>query len=343
MTVMRNLKIILIFLIAPGILIAQSPGKVRQELEKTDAVIQRARIVVEPSNNPEAQLLLNQAINIQQAAWDRYQRKRYRQSYIQTLAARQRAREAIFITTDKERIEEEIERTNELINELGPDITGIEDQQTAELWKMAKTEQSAATNYYRAHRWRLALRFTLAARNHLYELMHKIKRFHSREQVQAELERTDFILKQTAEAISASNNNIQAQERLKKAEERQLQAKNHFRSRMPVQAIKLTLAARELAFRSWQQISQYPDSTILNSALKETEHLIAQWSDKINQQENDEFKKMLAAAIEHQNAARELYQQGNLAAALRHANQARQILYRAIELINLAEPIPGRN
>jgi len=340
---MRKLIISLLFLLAVRGLNAQTPDKVRQELERTDLVIQQARTIVEPANNPDAQLLLNQAIELQQTAWNGYRQKRYRWSYSRTLAARQRARYAIeMVNTDPERIKTEIQRTNELINQLNPEITKNEDPETADLWKMAQTEQTAALNYFRVRRWRLALRFTLAARNHLYELTQKIKRFHSREEVQTELDRTDLVLKRIAEPVAASNN-LRAQEMFSRAGEWQQQAKNRFRSQMPLQAIKLTFAARDLAFRAWQQISSNLDSTIVNSALAETDHLIAEWSDKISQQQDPELQKLITSAITHQNTAREFYQQGNLTNALQYTNQARQILYRAIELLNLTEPAPAPN
>jgi hypothetical protein len=337
----RSLIVFLILLTAAGIVQAQSPDKIRQELERTDAIIQQARAIVEPANNPDAQLLLNQAIELQQTAWDGYRRKRYRWSYSRTLAARQRAREAMeLISSDPERIAAEIQRTGELINQLSPDITRTEDPQTTELWKMVQAEQGAALNYFRARRWRLALRFTIAARNHLYELIQKTKRVRSREAIQTELDRTDLILKRIAEPVAASNN-LRAQEMYTRAGQWQLQAKNLFRSRMHVPAIKLTFAAREHAFRAWQQLFKNPDSTIVNSALAETEHLIAQWSEKISQQQNEELNQLLGAAIDHQKTAQELYSQGNLTGALQYTGQARQILYRAIELYNRPEPVPN--
>ncbi len=340
MEMKRNFILLPLLLVVTGIIYAQSPDRVRQELERTDAIIQQAQAVVEPAHNPDAQLLLNQAIELQQTAWDGYRRKRYRWSYSRTLAARQRAREAMeMIISDPERIGAEIRRTADLINQFSPDITATEDPQTADLWKMVQSEQSAAVNYFRARRWRLALRFTIAARNHIYELMQKTKRFRSREEIQAELDRTDQILKRIAEPIATSNN-VRAQEMFNRAGEWQVQARNNFRARMPVQAIKLTFAARELAFRAWLQLYRNPDSTIVNSALTETDHLISEWSGKISQGQDAELNRLLTSAVNQQNTARELYQQGKLTDALLHTNRARQILYRAIELYNRAGTAP---
>ncbi len=331
-------------MLAPaGIIHAQHPDKVRQELERTDDIIEQIRAVVEPSNNPEAQLLFNQAVQIQQAAWEGYRRKRYRWSYSRTLAARQRAREAMeLITIDPKRIEAEIRRTNELIAQLQPAISRIEDPQITDLWKTVQTEQNAAMNYLQTRRWRWALRFTIAARNHIYEIMGRMRRFQSREKIQLELNRTDMVLQRTAGPISASNN-FRAQEMFSRAGEWQLQAKNRFRSRMYIPTMKLTFAAREMALRAWQLVIHKPDSTLVGTALRETDHLIVQWSDKINQQQDAKMKEILDLAIRQQNAARESYRQGDLSTALQQTNQARQTLYRIIELLNLAEPPTGEN
>lgn len=335
--------ILILMLGLTGIIYAQHPDRVRQELERTDDIIRQAGTIVDPSNNSEAKLLLNQAREIQQTAWDGYHRKRYRWSYSRTLAARQRAREAMeLITVDPQRIAAEIERTNELMSQLRPQITRIDDPQIADLWKTVQTEQNAALNYLRMRRWRWALRFTLAARNHIYEIMGKLGRFQSWEKIQGELNRTDLILQRISGAVAASHN-FRAQEMFSRAGEWQVQAKNRFRSRMYLVTVKLTFAARELAMRAWQLVTQTPDSSLVSSALEETEHLIVQWEERVNQQHDARIKEMLNLAIEQQNAARELYRQRNLNAALEQTNQARQMLYRIVELLNLAEPPAGKN
>ncbi|MEN9979124.1 MAG: hypothetical protein ABIK38_02120 [candidate division WOR-3 bacterium] len=338
-----SLLIPILMLGIAGIVYAQHPDKVRQELERTDDIIRQAGTIVEPSNNSEAQLLLNQAIVIQQTAWDGYRRRRYRWSYSRTLAARQRAREAMeLITVDPQRIAAEIERTNELMSQLRPQITRIDDPQIADLWKTVQTEQNAALNYLHTRRWRWALRFTMAARNHIYEIMGKLGRFQSWEKIQSELNRTDLILQRISGPVAASHN-FRAQEMFSRAGEWQVQAKNRFRSRMYLVTVKLTFAARELAMRAWQLVTQTPDSTLVSSALEETEHLIVQWEERVNQQQDARIKEMLNLAIKQQNAARELYRQRDLNAALEQTNQARQMLYRIVELLNLAEPPAGKN
>lgn len=326
-----------------GVTYAQHPDQVRQELERTDDIIRQTRTIVEPSNNAEAQSLLNQAMEIQRSAWEGYRRKRYRWSYSRTLAARQRAREAMeLITVDPKRIEAEIERTNELMNQLRPKITRIDDPQIADLWKTVQTEQNAASNYLQRRRWRWALRFTMAARNHIYEITGKLGRFQSREKIQSELNRTDLILQRISGPVAASHN-FRAQEMFSRAGEWQVQAKNRFRLRMYLVTVKLTFAARELALRAWEMVVHPPDSMLVSSALEETDHLIVQWEERVNQQQDIQIKEMLELAIKQQNVARELYRQGQLNAALKQTNQARQMLYRVVELLNSAEPAGSKN
>jgi len=329
-----------LILLSLGAVFAQSPDKVRQELERTDQVIQQARLLVEPANNLDAQAILDQAIEVQNSAWDGYRRRRYRWAYSRTLAARQRAREAMeLIANFPQRVEAELRRTEELKNEAGPTIIRMNEPRAWELWEMAQSEQATARSYFARRRFRLALRFTLAARNHLLELLAIARRWLVPEKVQAELERTEWLLEQSTEPVRLSND-LRAQEMFARAGEWQAQARNKFQTRLYGQALKLTLASRDLVFRAWGMVKGTPNAVFVQLALDETDHLIAQWLEKINQEGDAEIKGMLEQALTHQKNARDFLSAGNLLEAFQETNLARRLLNRAIELIDSQETAP---
>lgn len=336
-------KILLITLIFAGIVSAQSQERVHQELKQTDELIKRARDVVEPANNPEAQKALNQAIEIQNSAWDGYRRKRFRWAYSRTLAARQKARDAIeMIANAPERVQAEIQKTAELMNEARPAIIRMNDPRARELWQMAEMEQSAARDYLRQRRLRLALRFTLAARNHVGEVLGRTKRLTTPEGVKGEIERTQRLIEKIQEQVQASHN-TRAQEMLSKASEWQVQAYNRFQTRLFVQALKFTFASRDLILRAWEMATIDIDTLLVQLAVTETEHLLDTWSTKIANEGESEAQRLLDQAVKHQNLARQFRQTGNLPKALQETNQARRLLNRAIELLHIEEPASERD
>lgn len=336
-------KILLISALLAGVVLAQNQEQVRQELEKTDEVIKRAKQVVEPANNLEAQAVLNQAIEIQNSAWDGYRRKRHRWAYSRTLAARQRARESMeMIVNAPERVQAEIQRTADLLNQAGPAIIRTNEPRALELLQMAQNEQSASKNYLNQHRFRLALRFTLTARNHLYEALTRTKRLVAPERVKDEINRTQRLIEKMQEQIQA-NNNIRAQEMFAKAGEWQTRAQNSFRIRLFAQALKFTLASRDLILRVWEIMAIEIDTALVQLALDETEHLLASWLEKIAMADEPEVKRFHEQAVKQQNRARKLSQAGNLQKAFIETTQARRLLNRAIELLHFEEPASERD
>ncbi len=335
-------QVLFIILLFAGFLLAQNQERVRQELEKTDELIKQAKEVVETVNNPDAQAVLNQAVEIQNSAWDGYRRRRFRWAYSRTLAARQKAREATeMVRNAPERIRAEIRRTAEVMNEATPRIIRANEPRALELLKMAQKEQSAAQGYLHQRRFRLALRFTFAARNHLYEALTRAKRLTAPELVKEEIDRTQGLIAKIQEEIQESHN-LRAQEMFAKAGEWQVKAQNRFRLRLFAQALKFTLASRDLMFRAREIMTSEIDATLVQLALDETDHLLASWSEKILAEGESEAMRLLQEATKHQNTGRELFAADSLDKALLETTQARRLLNRAIELLHIEEPASER-
>ncbi len=317
------------------LVLGQSPERVRAELERTDAVISEVRTVVEPSNNQDASLLLQQAIEIQNNAWNGYHGKRYRWAYSRTLAARNRAREAReLVVVGPERVEAEIRRTAELMVDAERTIKRSNDPQVQELWRMAQTEQNQSKDNLRARRFRLALRLTLTARAHVRTALRLIKQLITPEQVAAEIDRTDQLINRIHEPLRASHN-IRAEEMFNRAGEWQVRARNAFRENRPGMALRFTLASRDLLLRAWALSTRTITPEMVTSSIEETEKLLKEWEPVIVQSPNSEAQKYLNQAKDNQKSAIELHKNGNLAAAFQQTNRARQLLTRALELLQV--------
>lgn len=328
-------KFLILILVVTGAISAQSREKVRAELERTDGVIQRVRLVVEPSGNEEARLILNQAIAIQNSAWDGYRAQRYRWALGRTFLARKRAWEAHQLVL-MVRVEEEFRWTAEVMNEAGPLLSRSDVPKVRELWRMAQSEQLTAREHLRARRMQMALRFTIAARRHTQSALKLLKSGITPEMVTREMERTDGVIQRATEPIRARDN-FRAQEMFARAGELQIRARNALRQRLFGQALRWTLASRELVLRVLLLESGLADDDF-NAVFEETEQLFVRWTRPIEFGDSEEAKGLLRQAQEHQADARRLKEAGDIAGALNQTNQARFLLNRAIELIGVNEP-----
>lgn len=330
----------LLILVILGTVFAQSPEKVRAELQRTDEVIERARVVVEPSGNEEARTLLRSAVEIQNSAWEGYRSRRYRWALSRTLAARQRAWQALdMVVNNPERVRQEIERTAQLMQEAEPLVNRIEDQRAQDLWQMARTEQSAAEENYRSRRYRMALRFTITAREHIGTALKLLRQVLAPERVELELERTERVQERAKGPIQAAKN-ARAQEMFQRALEWQVQAHNRFRERFLGRALRLTLASRDLTLRAWALVNKDVSPELLETTLSETERLFDLWSEQLEKEKSGEARRLLSEARNHQQTARELQKAGKLAAALQEATQAQRLMNRALEVLESGTAAP---
>ncbi|MEO0079928.1 MAG: hypothetical protein ABIK44_04565 [candidate division WOR-3 bacterium] len=330
-------RIIVILILALAAALAQSGQRVLEELRQTDEVIDRAREVVEPSNNQEAKGLLGEAIQLQNQAWDNYHGRRYVRAHGLTMDARLKARNAAgMVQADPERIQAEIRRTDELFAFAGPLIKRAAEPRALELWRIAGSEQQSAKDEFgRRHYW-LALKFTLAARLHVRTILNLLKAVIAPERVEAEIQRTAELTVRAQEAVQNSGNE-RARLLLQKALSLQEQARVSFRNRLYSQALRKTISARTILLRAWELATVAPVPTMVDQALKETDRLLETWAESIAQSDNPEAKGLLEQARIRQRSALEFHARNRLRLALAESNAAFRMIQRAIELIQAPE------
>ncbi len=340
----RNMRrLTVLFICLARVVLAQASGDLLEELRQTDQVIARVRPVVEQSQVREAKRLLAVAEEQQRAAWQAYENSHPRRALELTRRARQNAQQAERLAKDPEgerkrqeqeraRAREELRRTAEALTELGPLIRRAEEPSANELWKMAETEQTTAEDAFGRERYGIAIKFTLAAREHVRAALGLLKRSADPERIAQVLDRTDELLRRAAEPVKTSANQ-RAIDLLAKAAELQSQARSALRERRWVPAVKLSLAARELLLKAWEMVRGQLTPELIEQAIAETEELVRQWSGTIRQPGNSRAEQLLDQAALRLESARQHLAEKRLKPALAEACAAQKLMTKAIALL----------
>jgi hypothetical protein len=233
---------------------------------------------------------------------------------------------------DRERVRAEVRRTADLIAQFTPVVNQSGIPEVQQLWRIAQGEQSSAESYLGRERYRLAAKFTLAAREHGRSALQLIRRKANPERISRELDRTDALIERARAPVRQSGS-ARAIDLLGRADRWQAQARAAFNAKRFAQALKLGLSARDLALRAWESVRGGAAPELLERALAESDALIAEWSAPVRASENESAKSLLAQAESHQAAARANQSGGRPRAALAEAALARRLIGRAVELV----------
>lgn len=335
---MKRLLIVSLVLIAAGF--AQEGEKVRAELERTDRMIQEARPLVEPSGSREAREQLGQASDLQQVAWQLFEASRHRLALAKTREARLHVAKALELAQfDPREVEDAIRKTAEFMSEAGPAIKRSGHPKALELWRIANGEQESGRKHFERNEYRLALKFTTAARMHTRAALELIKRHGDPERVEKEVARTRALLDLAKEKVGREDD--RAAEVLNKAENWQREAEEALRSNRLQQALKLTLAARELLLRAWEMKRGAVNAELVERALKEIDRMIEQWAGPIKESGDQEAQRLFNQALEHQKSAQGYFSAKKLKAAWLETAIARRLLNRAIGMLESPGVEPG--
>jgi len=151
-------------------------GRLEQELQRTDEIIQRATELVRDAGNAQAAELVKKAVAIQSEAHMSFRNGRRAMSATQTKTARELAQRAMGLVMRpeerKERVQVELERTDEMLQGAKEKMTPDWPETAMALLSGAGRQQENAWEYYRADQLRPALRLTLQVR----EILRKLQR-----------------------------------------------------------------------------------------------------------------------------------------------------------------------
>ena len=315
---------------------AQIRENVRRELEKTDAVIVRAKEAVSESRNPKAENLLEMAVNLQNKAKDAFSMIRYKLAIELTLMARKSAYEAIGFTKRDEENEnlvlKAIERTDQIISKAKEVGSELENKRIFSLLEMAINNQQKAKEFFKEHKLKAALKLTLKAR----EMAQKVLNLANKEKrldrlAQKELERTDRLIRKASFVVQGSHNQT-ANRLLEKAKSLHEKAWDLFNQKRFTKAIKNSQRTRELVQKALRLVEEYVTPQIVQNAIQQNQRLIEKVEEKINAGTGPEVKSTFEKGLSHQNKVREYYHEGKFQAALAEAKVANRLITKALEM-----------
>jgi hypothetical protein len=143
------------------------PGRAERELERTDASLERARASAQGSNDAEAVLLLERAVELQGSAWEAFRAGQPRVAVAHTREARSLASRVSLRVTGSfsaERVAHEIETTSLAIEHAQGAIESSSAAAAASILETSRTHQARATELLGTGDFRRALAQTLVAR-----------------------------------------------------------------------------------------------------------------------------------------------------------------------------------
>jgi FtsZ-binding cell division protein ZapB len=144
---------------------AQSPEQIdrlRQELERTDDIIEQAREAFRSTDAPMAGLPLQKAIDLQRRAWMNFKNKRYALAFKLTMEARELAKKAMvrsrMIEQGETVVLRRLEQAGELLERARDAMPAGPEGKLWALYESAKDNLSRAWEFYRESRYRVALK-----------------------------------------------------------------------------------------------------------------------------------------------------------------------------------------
>ena len=228
-------------------------GRLQEAIEVTDRRIQQAQDLLAATPNERAAVEVNMAVTLQASAKVAFAEARYQAAAKATFDARIHADRAIAILRglpDPGRVEEQLQRTRELIERARDRLANCEVRMARDLLRTAIDMQARAELAYRETRYLAALQLTMSARERALRALRLCNANESLEEtVSTALHRTDEVLAHAHEVVDA-NGTDRARRLLANADSLQARAKAEAEAGHLRLALRLTREAREQAVRA---------------------------------------------------------------------------------------------
>ena len=305
----------------------------RREYEITQNVIEKVRRLVEESGNRRAEEALRQAMEVQRRAERELTRSGAMTCKRLTLIARDYARRAAKLagelSENKEFVFRQLERTREVLRRAREDLRGSDDSRVRDLMRTAYERQEQAETSYREQRFRIALRLTNLAR----ELAHKSLDLSgpgpgtTPDEVTRTLNRTDEALRRAAEDLQGTGSVL-----LDEAGALQGRARMNLREGRPGLALKLTLAARDLAEKARRESIEGDGPEPVAEEIEATRGFLSSAERFAEENDSDEARALVAEGYSHLERAEGHFGKGEIVAARAQLKLARKKAERAMEV-----------
>ncbi|MBN2542855.1 hypothetical protein JXI42_08285 [bacterium] len=346
--VLIGLAVLFIF---PVYSFADGPERVERELGMTDAVIERVTGVVEESGCEEAIELLDDAMELQNDAYELFEEEAYDEAMRLTRQAREMASNAARLaerymdppdSLDMERYIEHVERfldqNAEMIDRIGPVVSESGNEEVEELFERGVELQNEAMEAFEGEEYGVAFRLANQARLLIVRAGRMVEGDHDIEdKARRELERTEHLIEEVRDVIMDSGNES-ATDLFNHGVEMHENAVAMFEEGNYREAIRLTREAAMLIKRAYRMVTGGAvDPERVAEILERVDELIARAEPIIMESAHEEATELFTEAVELMANAHAAFDEENYEEAVRLAQEAKRLVTQALRMI---EPRP---
>ncbi|NOY88002.1 MAG: hypothetical protein GXO93_01255 [FCB group bacterium] len=312
-------------------------NKLRNELERTDQIIMRAKEVVLGSNSAKAKFALEQAIKIQNFAWYKFREGTltgYREAAMLTKQAREKAKYAIangpYTEQNKDIVLKKLERAQELYQRAKEELSNNQNTNLKAIFSAIEDNLNNAWEFYRKGQQRPALKLCNQVENILWKIIRAANR---QQQGMANFERHLENVKELLERARqnlAECNSENGSRFLKQAQISYQLANELARQKRPLAALKALQNSRKFARQALQDCNGF---AALNKRYEKTKNN----ADRINEtisSANENAKKLMKQVYEQLALAKDFISKEQTEAAVASLKAAQLTLNQVIKLLN---------
>ena len=313
---------------------AQDRDRLRNELETTQRILERARDVVQESGSPRAAEPLMIAARLQEQAIQLAQSDSPRdwlQAFERTMQARKLAQQAMSVAAQQAQLEkraqQEIYRLEQLLDQLADVTDSAPSERAQQLMEMAQRRLLQARQAFQEQHFEEAMNLAHDVRRLLENLVPR----QPAQRFDRLFENTQRLLER-AQEVASSSDNSQAQALVQRAQQQFESAQRTHSEGRPQAAFRHLTQARDLAMRSLRLDEGPVDVQRLDQLLEETSRYIESVATRVSESTSPEAQTMLDNARRRMERALTSRQDEKLREALAEARVARNLAQRALDM-----------
>jgi len=316
---------------------AQRADQTLNYLEQTDRLIEQAGTVVDESGSLRGRALHQNAVALQEHAWEQYRQRMYRPAEMQSQKAREKAMEAIAASHSPEENENavarQLERTDEVLEDVRSRFDewagrgrGMRGQASDSQFESLIRRQQTAWQHYHERRLRASLKLTLQVREQVGRMTEQARRQrHGWSDTEGSLERMGEFIDHARGPVMESklSKNI---ELFQRAERRYVQAREAYQAGQMSVAQEHLQVCRDLVNRSLAGIEETANPGQVDELIKQAQQRWERLEGDVIESGNDLLRDLHRQAEDHLERARNQLRQEKMMQALNHVRAAVEML-----------------
>jgi hypothetical protein len=317
---------------APTVAWAQrlDPSQVQMELERTDAMLQRAREVVEASGDPRARDQLRFALGTQAMAWNHFRQTYYRLALDATLRARDLGGRAVRLAQQQvgleqraRRVVEDAARALERAQTCGGDRPSDSQRRMLDL---ARQQLVHAQEALHAMRWEIAR----GLGGQVLQTVRLVCGDVACPRVEQMIESVAQLYERAARDLPPDDR--RGRDDLERARTLLERGRESLRRGACEPAFMQVRQARDLVLRLMRDRDDEPQAAMVEQVIEATSADVDELGPRID---DDAARALLDSARRHLDRARDLHRAARLRAALAETRVARNLAWRAARMAGL--------